>query len=344
MEEKHPLVSVIMPVYNAEKTVERAIRSVQSQTCPDWELLAVDDGSADGSGAVCDRCAQEDARIRVFHTPNGGVSHARNTALQAARGEWIAFLDSDDSYDPAFLQTMLANAADVDMVICMYRLMPAGQNVAIDRKNIAQTEARAVLEETVCCGEMHITTTPVWNRMIRRRCVKTMFDEKMKHWEDGVFVLQNWKNCERVKIIPDCLYHYFYTTAYSLSKKIDLGELKCLQKRKNAYAEMLSGSHRAMEKVISNYQTKVCYYFLKLMSVKKAKQDKLLILRLQIDDELFLNNVSYGIQCRGIFRLLWRALQTQKAEWVYFVFFVLGKPYMRYLALKEKMLWRDGRK
>ena len=152
MEEKHPLVSVIMPVYNAEETVERAIRSVQSQTCPDWELLAVDDGSADGSGAVCDRCAQEDARIRVFHTPNAGVSHARNTALQAARGEWIAFLDSDDSYDPAFLQTMLANAADVDMVICMYRLMPAGQNVAIDRKNIAQTEARAVLEETVCCG------------------------------------------------------------------------------------------------------------------------------------------------------------------------------------------------
>ena len=57
MEEKHPLVSVIMPVYNAEETVERAIRSVQSQTCPDWELLAVDDGSADGSGAVCDRCA-----------------------------------------------------------------------------------------------------------------------------------------------------------------------------------------------------------------------------------------------------------------------------------------------
>ena len=99
-----------------------------------------------------------------------------------------------------------------------------------------------------------------------------------------------------------------------------------------------------MEKVISNYQTKVCYYFLKLMSVKKAKQDKLLILRLQIDDELFLNNASYGIQCRGIFRLLWRALQTQKAEWVYFVFSVLGKPYMRYLALKEKMLWRDGRK
>lgn len=87
MEEKHPLVSVIMPVYNAEKTVERAIRSVQSQTCPDWELLAVDDGSADGSGAVCDRCAQEDARIRVFHTPNAGVSHARNTAMQAARGE-----------------------------------------------------------------------------------------------------------------------------------------------------------------------------------------------------------------------------------------------------------------
>ena len=66
MEEKHPLVSVIMPVYNAEKTVERAIRSVQSQTCPDWELLAVDDGSADGSGAVCDRSAGGSGRVDRF--------------------------------------------------------------------------------------------------------------------------------------------------------------------------------------------------------------------------------------------------------------------------------------
>ena len=215
MEEKHPLVSVIMPVYNAEKTVERAIRSVQSQTCPDWELLAVDDGSADGSGAVCDRCAQEDARIRVFHTPNGGVSHARNTAMQAARGEWIAFLDSDDSYDPAFLQTMLASAADVDMVICMYQILPKGEKVAADACIIQKAEFESKQALAVFLqNKAEFLTFYVWNKLIRRTVIQYDFQSKFSYGEDTLFVLENLPFIRRVRVVPDCLYHYTYYLKY----------------------------------------------------------------------------------------------------------------------------------
>lgn len=91
-----PLISVIMPVYNVEKYVGSAIESVLRQAVSDFEILLIDDGSTDGSGAICDAYAQRDSRIRVWHKSNGGVSSARNMGLDNARGEWIAFLDADD--------------------------------------------------------------------------------------------------------------------------------------------------------------------------------------------------------------------------------------------------------
>ena len=346
MEEKHPLVSVIMPVYNAEKTVERAIRSVQSQTCPDWELLAVDDGSADGSGAVCDRCAQEDARIRVFHTPNAGVSHARNTAMQAARGEWIAFLDSDDSYDPAFLQTMLANAADVDMVICMYQILPKGETVAADACIIQKAEFESKQALAVFLqNKAEFLTFYVWNKLIRRTVIQYDFQSKFSYGEDTLFVLENLPSIRRVRVVPDCLYHYTYLSQISLSKKLHLNANEFRRKKFELMEKLLASEPQALQVAAQNYCMEVCSYFLKLISIKgKSRQDKLLVMQLQINEVLFRPVAPYGAQGRGIFRLLWRALQTQKAEWVYFVFSVLGKPYMRYQALKEKMLWRDGRK
>ena len=91
-----PKISVIVPVYNVEKYLPRCIDSILSQTFTDFELLLIDDGSPDNCGKICDEYAAKDSRVRVFHKPNGGVSSARNLGLDNARGEWIAFIDSDD--------------------------------------------------------------------------------------------------------------------------------------------------------------------------------------------------------------------------------------------------------
>lgn len=96
-------ISVIVPVYNAEKYLRRCVGSILAQTFTDFELLLVDDGSTDASGAICDEYASADARVRVFHKPNGGVSSARNLGLDNARGEWIAFADADDYLFKHFL-------------------------------------------------------------------------------------------------------------------------------------------------------------------------------------------------------------------------------------------------
>ena len=102
-----PVVSVLMPAYNVEPYLAESIESVLAQTFGDWELLIVDDGSTDGSGALADAHASRDRRIRVVHQANAGLSAARNTGIRHARGTYLALLDSDDVWAPEFLAAQL---------------------------------------------------------------------------------------------------------------------------------------------------------------------------------------------------------------------------------------------
>lgn len=106
MKSKTPTVSVIVPVYKAEKYLRKCLDSLLAQTFKDFELLLIDDGSPDKSGAICDEYARRDTRIHVFHKKNGGVSSARNMGLDHAQGEWIAFVDADDWVDKSFLDVL----------------------------------------------------------------------------------------------------------------------------------------------------------------------------------------------------------------------------------------------
>ena len=102
-----PKISVIVPVYNTAKYLNRCIDSILSQTFSDFELLLIDDGSTDNSGSICDEYVIQDSRVRVFHKENGGVSLARNLGVNEARGEWIAFIDADDWILDTYLATFV---------------------------------------------------------------------------------------------------------------------------------------------------------------------------------------------------------------------------------------------
>lgn len=110
------MVSVIIPVYNAEKYLEQAIDSVLSQTYTDWELILVDDGSTDSSGNICDEACSKDSRITVYHISNGGLSCARNLGLDNAAGDFIFFLDADDILPSIAIETFLLFSKECDIV------------------------------------------------------------------------------------------------------------------------------------------------------------------------------------------------------------------------------------
>lgn len=139
-------ISVVVPVYKVEEYLERCVRSLICQTYTNLEIILVDDGSPDRSGQMCDAFAQQDPRIRVIHKKNGGLSDARNAGIEAATGAYIAFVDSDDWYDPTMLQTLyrLCEEYGAGIAECSYR-------------NIYQTHTAA---ESACSGEI-MEFTPV---------------------------------------------------------------------------------------------------------------------------------------------------------------------------------------
>ena len=116
------MISIITPVFQSERYLEKLINSILNQTYCDWELLLIDDGSTDGSAEICDRYAHKDNRIRVFHKANGGVASARNQAMDMATGEYLAFADSDDWVEPCWLERLYKTAKDqeADIVVSDY--------------------------------------------------------------------------------------------------------------------------------------------------------------------------------------------------------------------------------
>ena len=118
--EKRPLISIIMPIYNPGGYFREAVESVLAQSLADFELLMIDDGSTDGTGALCEEYAAKDPRVRVKHGRNGGICASRNVGLDLARGEWLAFCDHDDRVEPDWLESMMnaAKSEAVDVVKC----------------------------------------------------------------------------------------------------------------------------------------------------------------------------------------------------------------------------------
>ena len=118
----NPLISLVIPVYNVEKYLDKCMESVLAQTYDNYEVILVDDGSTDNSGKMCDEYAERDSRVTVYHQKNSGVSVARNVGIENAKGEFISFIDSDDWVDESYLEK-LVNAQikyNADLTICEY--------------------------------------------------------------------------------------------------------------------------------------------------------------------------------------------------------------------------------
>ena len=109
-----PLISVIVPVYNVEQYLPKCIDSILAQTYENLEIILVEDGTKDSSGVICDEYAAKDARIRVIHKENGGLSSARNAGMEIARGEYFGFVDSDDWIEPEMYENLMALAQKYD--------------------------------------------------------------------------------------------------------------------------------------------------------------------------------------------------------------------------------------
>jgi len=214
-----PSISVIVPVYQAEAYLKKCVESVVKQTFSDWELLLVDDGCTDDSPAICDACAAEDDRIRVFHKrKNGGVSAARNLGLNEAKGECIAFLDVDDRFEFRALETLwcLREQTGADTVGCAHLNLYANGNKYVEPLLPAGVyDGQGVREKIVAPLLGDRLTAPVFNGFIWRylfsadviRSARLTFEGA--YLEDELFLMEYFCNAKKLAVTEQPLYRYF---------------------------------------------------------------------------------------------------------------------------------------
>ena len=208
MKISNPKISVIAPVYNAEKYLHRCVDSILAQTFKNFELLLIDDGSKDWSGAICDEYVQKDERVKVWHKENGGVSSARNVGLDKARGEWVTFVDSDDWVCEDWLSTFVDNLEETDAVVSEFNFVTSDKIRPF--KMDCQSEAPAHVADYL---NKERNYGFLWCKCFNRSLIeknKLRFDEKMSFLEDEDFVCRYWAKSKKVKVVNHVTYNYVF--------------------------------------------------------------------------------------------------------------------------------------
>ncbi|MEE0859635.1 MAG: glycosyltransferase family 2 protein [Acutalibacteraceae bacterium] len=222
-----PLISIIVPVYNVEKVLHNCIESILSQTFTDFELLLIDDGSPDNSGAICDKYADRDSRIKVIHKENAGVSTARNTGFFNATGKYIVCVDSDDYINDDYLQSFINivdKYPDAEMVWCGFSTVRNYEKSIIQKVNYNNDEiTESDISEIMTLHEKWLDASPCNKLYLRENIVKNnlKMDINLSLGEDLLFNYSYIDICKNKKIYisNNCTYNYFRSQKESLDNK-----------------------------------------------------------------------------------------------------------------------------
>ena len=215
MELKTPIISIIVPVYNAQAHLRQCLASIRAQRMTDWEAILVDDGSTDGSAAICDETANADPRFTVIHKQNAGVSNARNDGIEAAKGDYLMFIEADDLVTENYCSEMLeaAKRFDADLVLCGFdrfndeweKHVQLVRNYAVlfrDAKDflLLYTESRT-----------NMFGVSIWAKLFRTDLIKNgnlRFDPSISYEEDCNFIADCVPHLQRIVALGESMYRY----------------------------------------------------------------------------------------------------------------------------------------
>lgn len=214
-----PVVSVIIPVYKAEKFLRRCLDSLLNQTFQKWQAICIDDGSPDSSGKILDEYAARDTRFVVIHKKNAGVSAARNDGIKSADGDFIHFLDADDWIDDDFYAHMIAVANDTnaDMVVSGF----VSDNKYTKPIIYNQVSVLRTMWQKMR-GTFALTDSYVWRYLFRKNFIKKYklkFDTNLIAQEDTIFVLNAIAMANLVAVVPYVKYHYMFNENSALNSR-----------------------------------------------------------------------------------------------------------------------------
>lgn len=234
------MISVIIPIYNVEEYLDRCIESIINQTFKNLEIILVNDGSTDNCLDICKKWLKIDKRIKLIDKKNGGLSDARNAGMKIAQGEYISFIDSDDSISKDFYEIMytilLKNNSDIvecNIIDVYDNIKPKDNNLSdFVEKNYTSFEA---IKELVKNNDFHQT---VWNKLYKKSVISNINFPYRKLHEDEFFTWKVFKNCTKLTKINCSLYHYYHRKGSIMETNYSLNRLDALDARLERYVDL----------------------------------------------------------------------------------------------------------
>ncbi len=301
-----PLVSIIVPAYNSADTIERCVDSIKGQTVTDWELIIADNGSTDGCTALCRQLAEADSRIRVIEVTERGVSAARNAALDIARGEYVCFVDSDDTLESNYLRELIAYG-EFDLVVCGYSVNNVdvhGVEIrsfakvpsSVSWKNSEQKDRLIQLFEY---GYMHFC----WNKLFRNSIVASnnIRFQSVTVNEDYIFVLEYLKYAKSICAVDQSLYHWIRVEGMLTGVKSIPDNLLSIYNESHAATRKFFGDDSIADRIAYfSYEMIVYKYYEALRCGRLTKQDTFRKIKELIHNKLVKDAYnSYKPQSKG---------------------------------------------
>ena len=275
-----PLISVIVPVYRVEEYLERCVKSILSQTYKNLEVILVDDGSPDQCPAICDACAEKDVRVKVIHKENKGLSGARNAGIDAASGEYLAFVDSDDYVSPHFIEELYQLLQDTGCAIgqCRFSYVKGDGLVEEGDSAFCIYRGESLMEQLYEPEEKATCFVVAWNKLYRAELFKETgirYPEGRIH-EDEATTYRLFHEAKKLAFLDRALYGYYTENGGSITSVFSAKRLQWLTAheeriaffKKNGYEKLLPAAYRKL------CDACITFYFRCTEQVKDAEELK----------------------------------------------------------------------
>ncbi len=322
------MYSVVIPVYEAEASIRRCVDSWLAQTEKNLEIILVDDGSEDKSGKICDEYAKKDQRVHVLHQKNAGVSAARNTGIEAAKGEYLLFTDSDDYVEIDYLKKMaqFRQESGADLVLCGFHHYYDGADIL----KLPQVSGAFGLsdhaEQFLALYEQGFLNMP-WNKLYKRK-LAGRFDISLSLGEDLLFNLEYLKRCREIAVLAEPLCYYIQEeqkTTLSSRKRQDRLELarKICEETERFYGRICqekdeAGRSDGYRRIFTRYMNEVMDECEKMPADKTiTRRKKIQIIRSYANDIWVRERGSEAIFLYPDYKILWFFLHRRMAVTVY---------------------------
>lgn len=276
------LISIVLPIYNVENYLKKCIETVLNQTYTNIEILLVDDGSTDHSGAICDEFEKKDKRIKVIHKSNGGLSDARNTGLKQANGKYISFIDSDDYVSEKYVEELyyLIKKNEAQIAVCNFqRVKEDGQVISSEDIKSETLSSKEVLEK-LNDKKFYPVSIVAWNKLYDIKLFENILYPIGKLHEDEYTTYKLYYEAKKIVVTSSVLY-YYRTVQTSITNrnfnKTRLDVLEALEERMRFFKE--KNEKKLYELSLIQYESVLMIHYLNCkfyLEDSKEIQDEIL--------------------------------------------------------------------